>query len=260
MCSIKIRTLVSLILLLFGANLLSAQKKVIHQNLLWYSYTNQLVFNEKWYLSTEFQERTFISPYAQHQFLIRTHLHRIFMKQWDASIGFCYFLQDNNDPYSNDKLSIPELRPHIEILQKQKFKYFTLENRLRAEFRFFHNLTDSKKDLERGFSFGNFRFRYQISSSIPLVKLTTNQFLKLKIAYELHINAGKNITKNIFDQHRIYAALSIDILPSLSFDAGYLNWYQQRPSGTEFYNRNIIRFVVNQKIVLKKKNNGTSKI
>jgi hypothetical protein len=55
--------------------------------------------------------------------------------------------------------------------------------------------------------------------------------------------------KNVFDQNRIYAALSIDLLPSLTFDAGYMNWFQQRPSGS-FFNRHIIRFTVFQKINL----------
>ena len=32
----------------------------------------------------------------------------------------------------------------------------------------------------------------------------------------------------------------------------YLNWFQQRPSGTDFYNRDIIRFSVFHTINLKK--------
>ena len=236
-----------------------AQKKVQHQNLIWLVYNNQMQFSSKWFLITEIQERNFIQPYAQHQFVIKTHLHRVFLKNFDLGIGFCYFLQDYNDPESTDKLTIPELRPQFEINNKQAFKYFNIDQRARLEFRFYHNLNSTGHLLEPGYSFGNYRFRYQFMLTIPLYKFKANQSLKLKLGDELFLNAGKKITKNIFDQNRISAAINIDLLPTLSFEIGYINWYQQRNSGVDFFNRNIIRFGINQKIIFNKKRNGTNK-
>ena len=47
-------------------------------------------------------------------------------------------------------------------------------------------------------------------------------------------NFGKNIVKNVFDQNRIYIGLNYPMNKNLAFEAGYLNWFQQRPLGTDF--------------------------
>jgi len=245
--------LVYLICFVIQVNILVAQKNITQQNLLWYVAFEQVNINQNWNWITEIQERIYINPTAQSQFLIRTHIHRNITNGFESSLGFCYFLQDNNDPYSTDKLTVPELRPHFELSQKQKFRYFSIENRFRTEFRFLHRVTASKKDLAMGYIFGNYRFRYQLQFIIPLFKLKDNQYFKLKCSDEIFFNAGKLITKNIFDQNRISIALNIDILPNLSFDLGYVNWYQQRTSGIDFFNRNILRCAIYHKINLQSK-------
>lgn len=215
---------------------------------MWFAYNQQVQFHAKWYWQNEIQERVFISPFKQHQFLLRTHVHYLPVQQIDMSVGFCYFLQDNHDPYKEDKLSVPELRPHAEVIFKMPIHKIQIDHRIRFELRYFHNTTASQNDLTPGYHFGNYRFRYQLQVQIPLVKIADKQYLKLRIADEILINAGKNIKKNIFDQNRIYAALACDISPSLNFELGYLNWYQQRNNGTDYYNRSIIRVIINHKI------------
>src|SRR5688500_18900954 len=94
---------VILFLLFFGFNLkvtpVFAQdtKQVTNQNLAWYGYFNTLHFSDKIFLTTELQERHFIAPFAQNQFLVRTHLHFKLNEGWDIAPGFCLFLQNTND-------------------------------------------------------------------------------------------------------------------------------------------------------------------
>jgi hypothetical protein len=229
-----------------------AQKNITNQKLGWYVYVNTIEFNKKWFLITEVQERFFINPTSQHQLLLRTHLHRTIFNGFDVALGFCYLLQDRNDPFNKDKFTVPELRPHAEINYKKKFKYFTWENRFRFELRYFHEVNKANNQLEDGYAFGNYRFRYQAQFTIPLVKIANNQFLKLKIFDEVFVNTGESITKNIFDHNRIFVGLNVDVLPNLAVEAGYMNWYQQRPSGLDFYNRDIIRVAVFHKIQVHK--------
>jgi hypothetical protein len=225
------------------------QKDVTKQNLVWYGYYFTIQFNEKWYLQSEIQERHYINPVAQHQTVLRSHIHRTLKNNWETSTGMCLFLQSPNDPHSNNRLIVPELRPHIEFTNKQKYKYFTLDHRYRAEARIFHNTNAKTTELEDGYAYSNFRLRYNLQATLPVWKIDEQRALKIKFGNEIMLNAGKKIVKNVFDQNRIYAALSIDLLPSLTFDAGYMNWFQQRPSGS-FFNRHIIRFTVFQKINL----------
>lgn len=232
---------------------LCAQKKVINQDLIWYGVFTTININEKWYFQNELQERHYINPTAQHQFVFRGHLHRhLGASGWESSLGMCLFLQSPNDPKATVKLTVPELRPHVEFGYKQKLKRVSFDHRFRAEARFFHNTNTSRTDLEDGFAFGNFRFRYKFQATIPIVKIADHRFLKIKLSDELHLNAGRNIVMNIFDQNRLYGGIGIDLTRDVFVEAGYLNWFQQRPN-SEFFNRDILRFTVFHKVNLRKK-------
>jgi hypothetical protein len=244
--------IISIVILLVTTNYVYAQKNITNQDLIWYGLFTTFQFSEKWYFQNEVQERHYINPTAQHQFLIRSHLHHLLGKSgWETSMGFCFFLQNPNDPHAIVKLTVPELRPHIEFAYKQKLEKVTLEHRYRAEARFFHNTNGTRTELINGFEFGNFRFRYRLQATIPFLKVTEKRSLKCKLSDEIHMNAGNKISKNVFEQNRIYAGINYDLLPNLSSEIGYLHWFQQRPNG-DFYNRNILRFTVFHKINLKR--------
>jgi len=235
-------------ILLMATNSLYAQKNVTTQNLVWYGLFTTIEINEKWYIQNEIQERHFINPFEQHQFLIRGHIHRILGKSgWETSMGMCWMLQNPNEPNAAVKLTVPELRPHLGFAYKQKLKKLTLDHRYMIEARFFHNTNGTRTALEDGFEFGNYRFRYRIQATIPLLKTMEKGSLKFKISDEIHLNAGNKISKNIFEQNRIYAAINYEVSQNLAFEIGYLNWFQQRPTG-DFYNRNILRSTVFHKI------------
>ncbi|MEJ6982012.1 DUF2490 domain-containing protein [Pedobacter sp. P351] len=241
----KITILIVLFFLSSGAK---SQRSVTHQKLVWYGYFLTLQFNEKWYLQTEIQERHFIDPVAQHQFLVRSHIHRTLGSSGlEVSTGFCAFLQNPNDPNSTSKLTVPELRPHVEVAYKQKFKVLTLDHRYRTEARFYHNTNTTRTELADGYDFGNFRFRYNLQATIPVWKIDDKRAFKLKAGDEIHLTSKSKTNRNIFDQNRIYAGVSVDAKPNLTFDVGYLNWFQKRPAD-DYFNRNIIRFAAYQKI------------
>ena len=251
--SLKMKRAISIILLTITTNYLYGQKNVTNQDVIWYGLFTTFEINEKWYVQNEFQERHFVNPTAQHQFLIRTHVHRLLGKSgWETSLGMCLFLQNSNDPNSTNRLTVPELRPHIEFAYKPKSEKITFDHRYRVEARFYHNTNTIRSELEDGFNFGNFRFRYRLQSTIPLFKVAKKRYFKLKISDEIHLNAGNKISKNVFEQNRFYGGISYNILQDLSFDIGYLNWFQQRPTG-DFYNRNILRFTFFHKLSSHKK-------
>jgi hypothetical protein len=242
-----------LLFLLVVTNSVFAQKEITKQSLVWYGLFTTLEFNERWYFQNEIQERHFINPTAQHQFIVRSHMHRILGKTgWEASISACFFFQNPNDPNAAVKLTVPEVRPHLEFVYKQKLDKITFDHRFRAEVRFFNNFNESRTELEDGFEYSNYRFRYKLQATIPLFKMDENRALKFKVSDELFINAGNKIVTNVFDQNRVYAGLNYDILNNLSFEVGYLNWFQQKPDGF-FFDRDILRFTVFHTLNLKKK-------
>jgi len=225
-------------------------KNVIHQDLIWATYINTLQFNESHFLVTELHERRFTERYTEHQRIIRSHYHFKLNNNWEVAPGFAYFLQYPHNPKSSSNLIVPELRPFLQINAKQKLnELFSLNHQYIAEWRFFRN--SNGLELTDGYN-NNFRFRYRIGIDVSLFKSEKHP-VKLKIQDEIHINAGKNILYNRFDQNRIYAGLNYELNKNLSIETGYLNWYQQTASGVDFYNRNIIRFSIFQKIDLPNK-------
>ena len=77
-----------------------------------------------------------------------------------------------------------------------------------------------------------------------------SRYLKTIVYEEILLNAGKSIVKNTFDQNRVYAALQYGINPKIAIELGYLNSFQQRSSGIDFYNRDIIRLSIFHKLKL----------
>ncbi len=238
------------LIFIFFSTFLFGQKNVENQQLLWYGYYNKLQINQNWVLNSEVQERHFYQPLVQHQLVFRTNLDRRILDDINVSLGFVVFLQSPNDPESESTLMVPELRTDFGFNAKKKYKYFNVNQRFKVEARFFHQ-TDNN-ELVGGYQFSNFRMRYQLGLDIPLIKKQDAEKLILKIKDEVMFNFGKNIVKNVFDQNRIYIGLNYPMNKNLAFEAGYLNWFQQRPSGTDFYNRDIIRFSVFHTINLKK--------
>ena len=238
------------LIFIFFSTFLFEQKNVENQQLLWYGYYNKLQINKNWVLNSEVQERHFYQPLVQHQLVFRTNLDRRILDDINVSLGFVVFLQSPNDPESESTLMVPELRTDFGFNAKKKYKYFNVNQRFKVEARFFHQTENN--ELVGGYQFSNFRMRYQLGLDIPLIKKQDAEKLILKIKDEVMFNFGKNIVKNVFDQNRIYIGLNYPMNKNLAFEAGYLNWFQQRPSGTDFYNRDIIRFSVFHTINLKK--------
>ena len=238
------------LIFIFFSTFLFGQKNVENQQLLWYGYYNKLQINKNWVLNSEVQERHFYQPLVQHQLVFRTNLDRRILDDINVSLGFVVFLQSPNDPESESTLMVPELRTDFGFNAKKKYKYFNVNQRFKVEARFFHQTENN--ELVGGYQFSNFRMRYQLGLDIPLIKKQDAEKLILKIKDEVMFNFGKNIVKNVFDQNRIYIGLNYPMNKKLASEAGYLSWFQQRPSGTDFYNRDIIRFSVFHTINLKK--------
>lgn len=246
------RKLILLIALVFPKILLS-QKNVEHQRLIWYGYYNTLKFNEKWSLLSEIQERQFYNPTAQHQLVFRSNLERKLIGNWNASVGVTYFLQNPNDPESESNFTVPELRPDFGFNNKQKLRFLTINHRYKGEARFFHDVENN--ELVGGYRFSNFRFRYQLGIDFPILKNEGDEKLIVKVKDEVMFNVGKKVVKNTFDQNRIYLGLNYKWNKSLAFEVGYMNWFQQLKTGTDFYNRDILRLSIFHTIELNKKNN-----
>lgn len=222
---------------------------MVTQDIVWLRYHNILNINERWLLTTEIDVRRFVFPDRAHQWVLpRLHTHYKLSNKLNVGGGAALFLQALPQEQESDVIyTRPEIRLHQEINFKQFFGKLSINQRVRVEERFFLGTDFDRPEF-------NFRFRYQLLASFSLMEMENNQSLQLKVADEIMFNAGANIVNNVFDQNRIYAALQLIHSKNWSTEVGYMHWYQKRSSGTDFFNRNILRITVNHTIKLKNEN------
>lgn len=236
------RHLLALILSLLSCALAYGQQRSVEtQQILWLGYYQKAQLSKHWALHTELEGRWFMGSGRQHQWVApRVHLHYLSRGGADIAAGAAYFLQalpQNDEPL---QLVRPEIRPHQELTLRQPLGKLRLEHRYRVEERFVRAVKEGA--LADGWDF-TWRFRYRAQLLVPLApghRLNPT----IKVYDEILLNAGKAVQQNFFDQNRIGATLSLTLSKHFATELGYLNWYQQRPAGSAFYNRHIFRFTV----------------
>ncbi|MFE3868893.1 DUF2490 domain-containing protein [Flavobacterium sp. LS2P90] len=225
------------------------KKNIDHQSILWTRYYNQLLLSEKWSLHSEFDNRLFLKPVQENLYVIRIQGRYKINAHLETGAGFAYFSVDTQVPEINNDFKIPEYRGQQDLTWKQNAGKITFNQRFQLEERFIHNA--NKVELLPGTTF-SWRFRYRLLADYTFWK-KEKQLLKAVVSDEIMFNFGKKIINNTFDQNRIYAAIHYGLNSNLAFEIGYLNSFQRRASGIDYFNRDIIRFSIFHKIKISKK-------
>lgn len=236
------KTFFKTLLLLIPVAATAQSNNVTTQNFFWLRYYNKLSIKENIELHTEFETRRFVNPDRQHQWVVpRLHLHYKPNEVLDLGVGAVYFLQavpqDNEDDVKEVR---KEIRPHQEVSLRYKYDRFSLSHRYKVEERFFLESENSKAAFVM-------RFRYRLQFQFPLGQSA----YVFKLYDEVMFNAGKEIVYNVFDQNRVYGGIVKKLSKQWSAELGYMHWYQQRPSGHDFYSRHIARFTLTHSLQLK---------
>lgn len=221
-----------------------SERNVDHQHILWTRYYNQLLLNEKWSLHSEFDNRLFIKPLQENLYVIRIQGRYKINGHLETGVGFAYFSVDTQIPEIRNNFTIPEYRGQQDVTWKLNINKVTLMQRFQLEERFIHN--NNKEELLPGSTF-SWRFRYRVQADYTFWR-KEKQLLKAVVSDEIMFNFGKKIIKNTFDQNRIYAAIHYGLNTNLAFEIGYLNSFQRRANGIDYFNRDIIRFSIFHKI------------
>ena len=121
---------------------------------------------------------------------------------------------------------------------------------IRLEERYRHKILNDSA-LAAGYNF-NYKIRYNLFWEIPFSQKPTNK-LSFVINDEVHINFGKQIIYNYFDQNRFFAGLKVNISKHDNLQFGYMNLFQQLPSGNKYRNNHVIRLFYFQNLDLRRK-------
>ena len=245
------KCLLLVIVLVFTAACFGQTKQTEHLNQAWLGYFNQTRLSNNWGLWTDLHLRTkedFVNDLSQG--IARLGISYYLRNTTKLTAGYAYVHHFPAD--SHKDIAQPEHRPwqqvqwHTTYGKKKMLQWFRLEERYRHKI-----LNDST--LASGYNF-NFRLRYNFFFDIPLssagIKRGSFSFV---INDEVHVNFGKQIVYNYFDQNRFSLGLKYQLSEHDNLQVGYMNVFQQLPAGNKYRSINAIRIFYFQNLDLRKK-------
>jgi Protein of unknown function (DUF2490) len=136
----------------------------------------------------------------------------------------------------------PEHRLWQQINWGSKSRKLQLNQWVRLEERFLRKMQQDK--LLPGNNF-NYRARYMVTLQVPLKGDQIQPGVPFGILNdEVHINFGKEILYNYFDQNRLFAGLGYQFTKSLSAQVGYMQVFQQQAAGNRYFDTRALRLFV----------------
>jgi len=228
-----------------------SQKQTTYTEQVWVAYFNQTRLSTKWGLWTDFHLRT------KEEFFTN-------FSQAIARVGLTYYINDNTKltagyafvnhfPSDNHKnISQPEHRPWQQIQWHNKFPLLRLMQYARLEQRFRHKIKNDN-ELGEGYNF-NWRLRYNFFAAVPLSKKAfAPKTWSFVLNDEIHINAGKEIVYNYFDQNRFFAGFSYHLNAHDNVQIGYMNLFQQLATGNRYRMIHVARLFYFHNLDLRKR-------
>lgn len=229
-----------------------AQKQTAYTEQAWLGYFNQTRFSNKWGLWTDIQLRTkeeFFTNFSQA--LGRVGLTYYLTDNTKLTAGYAYI---NHFPSDNHKnISQPEHRPWQQIQWHTRNPKVRLMQWIRLEERFRRKIRNDD-ELAEGHHF-NWRVRYNFFAAFPLAKKAfAPKTWSFVLNDELHINAGKEIVYNYFDQNRFFAGFSYHLNAHDNIQIGYMNLFQQLGAGNRYRSIHVARIFYFHNLDLRKTN------
>jgi hypothetical protein len=222
-----------------GAHALYAQKNIEEREQTWVGYFHQSRLTKRSGLWVDLHWRA-TGHYLSQTTMSVTRLAYIFHinEQVRLMAGYAYANRYNQSGID----VVREHRPWQQVQWTESKKRFTLTQAFRLEQRFRENVVNEK--MTDGFTF-NWRFRYNTGITIPFhdrsVSATGPYF---SMSNEIHVNAGKSIVYNYFDQNRTFCGLGYQFTSQLHANLGYLFIFQQNPAPGHFNHTHAIRLFV----------------
>ena len=224
-------------------------KQVTEREQFWLGYFNQTRLSDKFsvWLDVHARRNDFFDRWAQT--IVRPGLTYHLSDHTRFTAGYAYI---SSWPASETEETVrPEHRPWQQINWSGRSKKLQTNQWVRLEERFNRNIANDK--LQDGYHF-NFRARYMIALMVPL----KGDFIEPGVPFlvlndEVHVNFGKEILYNYFDQNRLFAGVGYPFAKNLNAQLGYMQVFQQLPAGNRYFKTHALRLFVFHTLDFRKK-------
>lgn len=222
------------------------EKNVIKGNQQWVQYYNQTKLSEKWFLLVDGGYRWKQDLGKRSQYIIRAAAGYQIGPGIRVAAGFAHL-----GTYTDIDIIVVEFRPYQELTLRQDLGGPGLNHRIRIEQRFI----EATNNNDAQFSRFNWRFRYSLMFSIPIIRQFPNHehmSLKLNVGDEIFINAGRDIVYNVFDQNRILIGPSFQLNKKLTFTLTYIGKFGALNLPSQYTYNHILWLGIKHKLDLTK--------
>jgi hypothetical protein len=224
----------------------SQTKTFVNYEQIWLGYMNQTRFSQRWGIWADVQLRSkddFVDSMSTG--ILRAGLTYYIKDQLKVTAGYAFI---NHFPGDNHRdISQPEhrfwqqLQAHGGGGRVKTMQWLRLEERFRRKIA-------SDDALAEGYTF-NFRVRYNYLVQWAIGKRPfAPRTFSFVLNDEVHINFGKQIIYNTFDQNRFFAGFHYFISSHTFLQFGYMNLVQQLASGTTYRNVHAARVLLFQNL------------
>ena len=224
---------------LLHSNLFSQTKQTESKQQTWLGYFNQTRLSNKWGTWTDLHLRTkedFVSDISQS--ILRFGLTYYLNDDTKLTAGYAYVSHYPADNHKN--VTMPEHRPWQQLQWHTRNPKFRLMQWIRLEERFRRKILNDD-ELAEGYNF-NFRARYNILAQFPLSKKSfQSKTFSFVVNDEVHVNFGKQIVYNYFDQNRFFVGFAFHVNKHDNLQFGYMNVFQQLASGNKYRSNHVAR-------------------
>lgn len=223
------KRLALLLLLLTTATLAEAQ--TVRQQGYWMRAYLRVRVGQHWAWHSEVDERRFINPDKQWQFITHQHVHYRLLPTLDVGLGGTYSRQVQNT------LPVPEYRLFGETSWTLPLSpKVRLQQRLRVEQRWVQQVREQQ--LVDAYA-TPVRFRYRVQG-----EWQPHPRWRLRLYDEFMVSTHD------FDQNRLYAGAEYQLGTGFAAELGYLKLWQNRLLRPDNYNRDVLRFTLYKDITL----------
>ena len=202
----------------------AAQKASTTVQQIWFSYHNQTRLSNKLGLWNDAQLRTrnnFTRDFSI--YILRTGLMYYVNEDLRITAGYAYA---HSFPASSKELPQIEHRPWQQVLWQARYPSLRFTQSIRVEERFRRKLISSTQ-LGEGYDF-NYRLRYNLGLNFTFSKKPFKQgTFSYTASDDVHVNFGKQVVYNSFDQNRVFLAAQYHTDKQDFLQLGYLYIYQQ---------------------------------
>jgi len=247
-------TVLCILTVLFSPILLAQSKQTETYRQTWVDIFSQNRFSNKWGLWTEGQ-LSMRNNFTNHFFqsVIRVGAIHYFNETYKLIIGYANV---QHFPGDNHKyITQPENRIYEQFQWQTRYPKSRLVQSFRLEERFPRKiLNDSTLGDGHSFTYG---FRYYIWYDISLGRnVLLPHTWSMVINEEMHLNFGKQVVYNYFDQNRFFLGVKYQLGANNNLQAGYMNLFQQLSSGNKYKSIQAMRMFYVHNLDWRKKQNA----